>query len=167
MTSATMRYAERARYRQRLHVIDAFSWLAAGAVIGSLFMPWYQLSATRFGASYSISFTALGAFAGGWRWALLGVAALMMVEGLLAGVTSVYETRAWPHTGIQFVLALALLALVLVAWWDSPIPAIYALIPGLSRGAGAGTYLAVAAAAFSALAGLGRYLAVPPSELQG
>jgi hypothetical protein len=157
----TARDMQRARYRQRLHVLDVFAWLAAGAVIGSLFMPWYQLSLTRDGETASVSFTALGVHTGGWRWALLVVAAAIMAEGLLAGVTRVYQTRAWPHSGIQFALASTLLALVLVAWWDSPIPEIFAFAPGLTRGGAAGTYLAVGGAGCAVLAGVGRFFATP------
>ncbi len=164
---ATARAAQRARYRNRLNVMDLLQCVAAAAVLGSLFMPWYDLGFSTSGVGVSLSISALGSHAGGWRWLILVVATAIIIEGLAGRLANVSETEAWPHAAVQALLGVALLGLVVVAFFTSPLPnlAVYQ-IPGFGRSAGSGAYLGLVAGVLAAYGGIGRYFVAPPRDLQ-
>lgn len=158
---------QRARYFRRLYVLDLVQCAAAAAVLGSLFMPWYELGYSTSGVGVNLSLTALGSHAGGWRWLILVVAIVILVGGLAGVLANVAESGAWPHSGLQALLGMALLGLVVAAFFTSPLPNVGLFgIPGFGRSAGSGAYVGLVAAVLAAYAGVGRFFVAPTRELQ-
>ena len=93
-----------------------------------------------------MSISPLDKTAGGWRWAILVVSVVILLEVLLAvssGVAKESEST-WPHTPILLVLTVANLFLVIAAFVNLPYgdtPANYLTV---TRGPGA--YLGLLAA---------------------
>ena len=94
----------------------------AGLSLLSLFLPWYKLRLLDpFGESVSFAQTsALGSGAGGWRFAIVGSATLVL--GYLGA--RLLLSRNWPldvpHFPLLVLLALVNLALVVVAFFALP-----------------------------------------------
>lgn len=162
------RAMQQVRYRQRLHMLDVLQCIAAAAVLGSLFMPWYQLGISRGGVGVNVSYSALSSPAGGWRWLILVVAVVILLEGMIAVVAKVSETGAWRHAEVQAVLGVVLVGLVIGAFFASPFPdfASVVQIPGLDRSVGPGVYLGIVSAVLAGYAGIGRFFVAPPRDLQ-
>jgi len=135
------------------------------AVFGSLFMPWYQLGASGNGISISISLTALGQHAGGWRWGML-VCSLAIVVELLATLL-VFKVRArgdWPHRSVLGLLCGANLALVIAAMVASPFNSLIGNSFGvLGSSLGAGAYVAIVGALLAVGAAGVRLFTGPPA----
>lgn len=154
---------------------------AAGAVLTllSLFLTWYKVTLTPLGVQFyesieraflsrlfpqisdslgslrgplTFSVPALGSSAGGWRWAILVVSLVVVLEVLLAISSSTFSQSSpdWPHGGVLLVLSVADLILVIAAFFRVPygsVPSAYVTaVPSV------GVYLALFAA-FLAFAG--------------
>jgi len=147
--------------------------VGTGFVLISLLFAWYRVTITPLGVQFfesleralfsrlfpqvsaglggltgplTLSVSPLDKAAGGWRWAILVVSAVILLEVLLAvssGATREPAAR-WPHTPVLFVLTVANFLLVLAAFVSLPYggtPAGYLIV---TRGVGA--YLGLVAA---------------------
>lgn len=143
----------------------------------SVFMGWYSITISAagmryyervvqglarsiFGSSFAASHlpagpssTTLSAVdhnAGGWRWAILVIAAVAAVELLLTviSVSSSRRSPGWPHEAFAVVFSVTNLILVVVAFSDSPSTGLPAGLVTSSPAAGAyiGLLAALAAA---------------------
>jgi len=128
---------------------DIVTAAGTGFVLISLLISWYKVTITAAGLSYvesleralfprlfpglsaglggqtgpfSTSVTALGKGAGGWRWAMLVVSSVLLLEILLAvgSGASRPTSPAGPHTAIVLVLTIANLILVAAAFFTLP-----------------------------------------------
>lgn len=158
----------------------------AGSVLAasSLFMNWYVINVSSAGLrylnralqallagagytgsavalptnSYAVPISALDHLAGGWRWAILVVAAVCAVESLLAVVSflSSASKPSWPHAPVALALTLLDLVLLVAAYFDVPptgMPAQFA-----SVGHAFGAYLGVAGGLAAAIGAGAAYL---------
>ncbi|MGO8877448.1 MAG: hypothetical protein ACLQNG_17015 [Acidimicrobiales bacterium] len=152
------------RANRRMQTADLASFFGAAAVLGSVFMAWYQLAYSAGGASVSVSITALTYPAGGlWRWLMLVFSIAIIVE--LAFTSLVLRTSSgidWPHRSVLALLCVANLALVVGAMVVSPFNGT-GPIGLLSASLGAGAYVALAGAIVGALAAAYRLLSGPPA----
>jgi hypothetical protein len=89
--------------------------------------------------------SALDKAAGGWRWAILVVSIVILLELLLAigSGTTKQPSQSWPHTSILLVLTVANLLLVVAAFFSLPYSGMPAGYLTVTRGIGA--YLGLAA----------------------
>jgi hypothetical protein len=152
---------------------DVLSASGAGLVLVSLFLTWYSVTLTALGVQFyesleraffsrlfpqiannlggitgplTFSVPALASGAGGWRWAILVISIILLVEVLLAlsSSTGGQSSPGWPHAGVLLLLSVAELVLVLAAFFSTPYgstPAAY-----LTVSPGAGAYLGLIAA---------------------
>jgi hypothetical protein len=153
------------RYKRRLQGLDLAAFFGSVAVFGSLFMPWYQLGASGNGVSISLSITALGSHAGGWRWAML-VCSLAIVVELLATllVFRVQDSGDWPHRSVLGLLCLTDLALVIAAMVASPFSALDQSLFGVfSSSLAPGAYVAIVGALVAMGAAAARLFTGPPA----
>jgi hypothetical protein len=147
---------------------DALLVAGTGVVIVSLFLTWYRVTITAVGMQFyqallshlfpqtalslggltgplTMPVSALGKEAGGWRWAILVVSIVLVLEVVLAigsGVTR-QIAPAWPHTTIVLVLSFANLVLLGAAFFNLPyndVPSAY-----ISVSHGIGSYVGPAA----------------------
>ena len=165
---------------------DVVAATGAALALVSLFLTWYQVTLTALGVQFyqsieraffsrlfpqisnslgslsgplTFSVPALGSGAGGWRWAILVVSIVLLLEVLLA-ITSSTRSQSgpgWPHAGVVLVLSVADLILVIVAFFSVP----YGSAPStyLTVSPGVGAYLGLFAAFLAccgAVAGLVR-----------
>ena len=161
------RAEQRARYRQRLHWLDLVEWMGAAAVLGSLFMPWYQIGMSSGGLSAILSLTPLGTGAGGWRWLILILAVAILIEGGAAVLVGSHS-QGWRHGEAQAALGLVLLVLVIAAFVTTPTAFFggYFDVPGLQRTHGPGAYLGLVASIVAGVAGVARFFVAPAPDLQ-
>lgn len=143
--------------------------ISAAALIGSLYMTWYQLGLSYglgSGAFAGISLTALGEYAGGWRFAILIFAIATIAEVVanlvLRRVRSAFE---WPHRSLLPLLAGTNLVLVLVAFFDSPLGPASGAYGLLNASPGGGAYLGLVAAVVG-VAMAGARLVTEPSTFR-
>jgi len=154
-------------------------------VIVSLMLSWYRVTITVAGVQFyqsleralfsrlfpgaasglegltgpiTFSVSALDKEAGGWRWAILVVSTVLLLEVLLALGTGVAQQASptWPHASVLLVLALVDLILVAAAFFVRPgggAPSLY-----LSVSNGIGAYLGLVAALVAFGGGLARLL---------
>lgn len=151
-----------ARRDRHLHTLDLAAVLGTVAVLGSLFMSWYQYSASAQGISISVSVTALHYPAGGlWRWLMLVLSIGVIVEVAVNALLLKSRQRPeWPHPGLLAVLCIADLALVVGSMIDSPFAgSIGAFQPSL----GSGAYVGLAGALVGTFTALGRLFVGPPA----
>jgi hypothetical protein len=109
------------RHQRRLQAIDLAALFGAIAVLGSLFMPWYQFAYGAGGLAISMSVTALSRQSGNWRWLML-VCSLGIAAELLATllIFSSKTTHHWPHRGLLVLFCGANFVLVAAAMMSSP-----------------------------------------------
>jgi hypothetical protein len=151
------------RRQRRLQAIDLAAFFGAVAVLGSLFMPWYQFGYGLGGLSISVSVTALSSQSGTWRWAIL-VCSLGILAELLATLV-IFKTRtrnAWPHRSLLVLLCGANLGLVTVAMVDSPFAAA-ARLGLLNSSLAAGAYVGLVGAIVGVGAASCRLVTGPPA----
>lgn len=163
---------------------DVVCVAGSAVVLISLFLTWYSVTLTDLGLRFftsleqaflsrlfpqvaaglgglkgplTSSVSALGEGAGGWRWAILVVSIVLILETLLA-ISSGATSAPWPHTAVQLLLSLADFILVIAAFFSVPygsVPSVY-----MTEGHGVGAYLGLLAAlvacggAFAAWIGL-------------
>jgi len=151
---------------------DAIAAAGTGFVLLSLLLTWYRVTITAVGVQFyqsleralfahlfpqataalgglagplTFSVSALGKEAGGWRWAILVVSIVLLLEVLLANGTGVARqvSPTWPHAATMLVLTVANLILVAAAFFNQP----YSDAPStyLSVSHGIGAYLGLAA----------------------
>lgn len=152
---------------------DLVTAAGTGVVLISLLISWYQVTITVAGLRYvesieralfprlfpglsaglggqtgpfSTSVTALGKGAGGWRWAILVVSGVLLLEILLAlgSGASRPTSAAGPHTAIVLVLTITNLILVAAAFFTFPFSESPPAYLTVTRGTGA--YLGLFAA---------------------
>jgi len=149
-------------------LLDLTAVISAAVLIGSLFMTWYQFGMsfpTTSGAFAGISITALGGFAGGWRFAILAFAIATIVEvAVNTGFARSGGDFEWPHRPLLALLCGVNLVLVLAAFFAFPAVlgaagTLYYGLIGTSRGGGA--YLGLVAALVASAAAGGRLLTDP------
>jgi len=106
----------------------------------------------------TLSVSALDKEAGGWRWAILVVSAVLLLEILVALSTGVAQQASptWPHASILLVLTLVNLILVAAAFFVRPYGGTSSLYISVSNGIGSYLGLVAALAAFGG--GLARLL---------
>ncbi len=152
---------------------DLLAVAGAGFVLISIFLTWYSVTLTTLGVQFyeslerailsrlfpqiansigglsgplTFSVPALGSGAGGWRWAILVVSIILLLEVLLAIGSSARSQSApsWPHTSVLLLLSASDLILVLAAFLSRP----YSSAPAsyLSVGLGVGAYVGLFAA---------------------
>jgi hypothetical protein len=144
--------------------VDLGAFLGAGAVLGSLFMAWYQVAFSAGGASVSVSITALTHPAGGlWRWLILVFSIAIMVEILVSWlIVSAGGSIEWPHRSVLLLLCVANLALVIGAMIASPFSGIESF--GLLRASlASGAYVGLGGAIVGAVTAGVRCLTGPPA----
>ena len=156
-------------------------------MIISLFLTWYRVTITAVGMQFyqallshlfpqaasslggltgplTMPVSALGKEAGGWRWAILVVSIVLVLELVLtigSGVTR-QVPPTWPHTTILPALCFANLVLVGAAFFNLPyndVPSTY-----ISVSHGIGSYLGLVAGILAfggAVAGMFRVPAGP------
>ena len=154
------------REKRRLQALDLTAFFGAAAVLGSLFMPWYQIGATGDGLSIAVSLTALGQHAGGWRWAIFVCSLATAVELLATLLIFKARVRAdWPHRSVLGLLCAANLAMVIAAMISSPFNAANGteFFGGLSTSLGAGAYVGLIGAVVAMSAGAARLFTGPPA----
>lgn len=166
---------------------DPLVAVGSGFVLLSVFLTWYSVTITALGVRFydsleqaflsklfpqaaaglgglkgplTTSVGALGQGAGGWRWAILVVSIVVILETLVVlssgGST---QSGSWPHGGIQLLLTVANAVLVLAAFFTLPYddaPSVYITV---SRGAGA--YLGLVGALFALACALATLLSKP------
>ena len=132
----------------------------------SMFLSWYSVTLTALGVQFyesleraflsrlspeiasgfagltgpiTFSVPALGPGAGGWRWAILVVSIILLVEVLLAIASSARSQSApnWPHTSILLLLSVSNLVLVAAAFFSLPYSSAPSSYLGVSPGLGA------------------------------
>lgn len=152
---------------------DVLAAAGSGLVLISIFLTWYSVTLTALGVQFyesveraflsrlfpqiangigglsgplTFSMPALGSGAGGWRWAILVVSILLLLEVLLAIASSTksQSTPGWPHTAVLLLLSVSDLVLVLAAFFSLP----YGSAPSsyLSVARGVGAYIGLLAA---------------------
>jgi hypothetical protein len=165
---------------------DVLAATGAGFVLISMFLTWYNVTLPALGVQFyeslereflarlfpqianslggltgSLTFSvgALGSGAGGWRWAILVVSIILLLEVLLAigSTTRTQSSPTWPHVVILLVLTVTNLILVVAAFLSLP----YSSAPAsyLTVAPGVGAYLGLLAALVAcggAVAGLVR-----------
>jgi hypothetical protein len=152
---------------------DVLAASGAGLVLISLFLTWYNVTLTALGVQFyeslekalfarlfpqiansfggltgplTFSVPALGTGAGGWRWAILVVSIVLLLEVLMAVSSSTRSqlppTR--PHSGILLVLTVSDLILVVAAFFSVP----YSGTPNsyVTAASGVGAYIGLLAA---------------------
>jgi hypothetical protein len=151
------------RANRRLQAIDLAACFGALAAGGSLFIAWYQIAFSIGGVSASISTTALGRLAGGWRWSILFISIGVVLELLVAALASQSSnTVGWPHSSILAVLCAADLAAVVAAMIASPFNdgASYGL---MAASLGPGAYVGFIGALVAMIAAALRLFTGPPA----
>lgn len=154
---------------------DLLCAAGSGLVVLSVFLTWYSVTVTALGVRFyasleqaflsklfpqiaaglgnlrgplTTSVSALGQGAGGWRWAILVVSIVIVLETLVV-VTSARPNQlsGWPHAGIQVMLTIANVVLVLAAFFTLP----YGNAPSgyITVARGPGAYLGLFAALFA------------------
>ena len=152
---------------------DVLAASGAGLVLISLFVTWYNVTLTALGVQFyeslekalfarlfpqiansfggltgplTFSVPALGTGAGGWRWAILVVSIVLLLEVLMAVSSSTRSQLppTWPHSGILLVLTVSDLILVVAAFFSVP----YSGTPNgyVTAASGVGAYLGLLAA---------------------
>jgi len=152
---------------------DVLAASGAGLVLVSLFLNWYSVTLTALGVQFyeslekaffarlfpqvansfggltgplTFSVPALGTGAGGWRWAILVVSIILLLEVLMAVSSSTRSQSppTWPHSGILLVLTVSDLILVVAAFFSLP----YGGTPSsyVTANPGVGAYLGLLAA---------------------
>ena len=145
---------------------DVLAAAGAGLVLISMFLTWYSVTLTALGVQFyesleraflsrlfpeiasgfagltgpiTFSVPALGSGAGGWRWAILVVSIILLVEVLLAIASSARSQSApnWPHTSILLLLSVSNLVLVAAAFFSLPYSSAPSSYLGVSPGLGA------------------------------
>lgn len=166
---------------------DVVCVAANAVVLISLFLTWYSVTITQLGVRFfasleqallsrlfpqiaaglgglrgplTTSVPAFGDGAGGWRWAILVVSIVLVLETLLAisAGESALSSSAWPHAAVQLVLAIANLVLVIAAFFSLPygnVPSVY-----LTVGHGLGAYLGLLAVFVGCGAALAAWLGI-------
>ena len=110
----------------------------------------------------TFSVSALGSGAGGWRWAILVVSIVLLLEVLLAISSSTRSQypSAWPHTPIVLVLTVTNLILVGAAFLSRPYgdtPSSYVTVaPGIGAYLGFLAALVACGGAIVGSVGVGR-----------
>ncbi len=165
---------------------DVLVAAGAGFVVISLFLTWYSVTLTTVGVQFyesleralfsrlfpqiansfggltgpmTFSVSALGSGAGGWRWAILVVSIVLLLEVLLviSSSTRSQYPSAWPHMPILLVLAVTNLILVGAAFLSRPYgdtsSSYVTVAPGIGAYLG---FLAALVACGGAIAGLVR-----------
>lgn len=152
------------RASRGLQTVDLAAFFGAAAVLGSLFMAWYQFAFSSGGASVSVSITALTFPAGGlWRWLMLVFSTVIMVELTLTWFLMRARSRVeWPHRGVLALLCAANLALVIGAMVVSPFSDIGSF-GSLSASLASGAYVGLAGALVGAAAAVLRLFTGPPA----
>jgi hypothetical protein len=151
------------RRQRRLQAIDLAALFGAVAVLGSLFMPWYQFGYGVGGLSVSVSVTALSSQAGGWRWLMLACSLGVLAELLLTLLIFKARTRrAWPHRSLLALFCAVNLALVAAAMVFSPFGAAGRL-GLLNSSLAAGAYVALVGAIVGVGAAVCRLVTGPPA----
>ena len=152
---------------------DVLAGVGTGFVLISMLLTWYSVTITPLGVEFfesleralfsrlfpqisgglgglsgplTMSVSPLDKAAGGWRWAILVVSIIILLEVLLAVSSGAAKSSAssWPHTGVLLVLTVANLFLTLAAFVSLPYggtPTGYLIV---TRGVGA--YLGLVAA---------------------
>jgi len=152
-----------AHANRRLQAADLAAFLGSGAVLGSLFMAWYQFAFTASGISISVSITALASPAGGWRWSILGLSVAVLLEVLLSWLAEHANTNwSWPHQGVLALLCGANLVLVIAAMVASPFSDVGS-VGLLQASLGSGAFVALAGAVVSMGAAVVRLFSGPPA----
>jgi hypothetical protein len=150
-------------HQRRLQALDLAAFFGAVAVLGSLFMPWYQFAFRVDGLSYPIYITALSSQHGGWRW-LMTVFSLGIAAELLATLF-IFKARTridWPHRSLLTLLSGANLVLVVGAVLAAPFGVVGHLGP-LSPSLAAGAYVGLVGAAVGLGAAICRLFTGPPA----
>jgi hypothetical protein len=165
---------------------DVLAASGAGLVLISLFLTWYNVTLTALGVQFyeslekaffarlfpqiansfggltgplTFSVPALGTGAGAWRWAILVVSIVLLLEVLLAisSTTKSQAAPAWPHGAVLLLLSVGDLILVVAALLSLPYggtPSAYvAVAPGIGAYVG---LLAALVACAGAVVGLAR-----------
>ena len=151
---------------------DVLAGLGAGFVLISMLLTWYRVTITPLGVEFfesleralfsrlfpqfsaglgglsgplTMSLSPLDKAAGGWRWAILVVSIVILLEVLLDVSSGAAKslTLTWPHTAVLLVLTVANLLLVVAAFVALPYGATPAGYLIVARGVGA--YLGLAA----------------------
>jgi len=151
------------RRQRRLQAIDLAALFGAVAVLGSLFMPWYQFGYGVGGLSLSVSVTALSSQSGSWRWLMLACSLGIATELLATLLIFKARTRSpWPHRSLLALLCGANLVLVAVAMEVSPFGAAgqHGL---LNASLAAGAYVALVGAIVGVGAAAFRMVTGPPA----
>ncbi len=164
---------------------------ATGGVLLSLLLTWYSVTITAVGMQFyqslerallyrlfpaaasgvgglsgplTFSVSALSKEAGGWRWAILVVSIVLILEVLLAIGSGVARQAApsWPHAAILLALCVVNLVLVGAAFFNLP----YSDVPSsyISVSHGFGSYLGLAAALVALGGAVARILRGPASQ---
>ncbi|MHB1511298.1 MAG: hypothetical protein ACYCST_14110 [Acidimicrobiales bacterium] len=141
--------------------LDRLPWRRA--VLGSLFMAWYQLALSGSGVSVAISVTTLASPAGGlWRWLMLVFSIAVLFEVALSWlVLSGISGIEWPHRSVLVMLCLADMALVIGSMVASRFGG--ETVGRLSASLGSGAYVALAGAILAAAASVARLFTGPPA----
>jgi hypothetical protein len=154
--------ADDVKRQRRVQGLDLLAFLGTAALLGSLFMPWYQISESFDGLSVSLSLTPLGQHAGGLRWAMLVLSIATLVELAVTALIFRFHSRdAWPHRSLLALLCLVNLAVVIWAMVASPFAEALGAFNGTSLGPGA--YLAIVAALLATGAAIARLVTGPPA----
>jgi len=170
---------------------DVVCMAGSGVVLLSMFLTWYSVTLTALGVQFYASLeqaflsrlfpqiaaglgglrgpltspvSALGEGAGGWRWAILVVSIVIVLEALLAisSGSASQSSSAWPHTAVQLVLTIADLVLVIAAFFSVP----YGNVPTsyLTVDHGLGGYLGLLAALVACGAAVAGWLRTSPGS---
>jgi hypothetical protein len=154
------------RHQRRLQTIDLAAFFGAVAVLGSLFMPWYQFAYGAGGVSVAVSVTALSGESGNWRWLLVvcsvGIVAELLVTLLIFRSGS---REDWPHRSFLVLLCVTNLGLVVAAMLDSPFSAA-GQIGLLSSSLAAGAYVGLVGAIVGMGAAGFRLFTGPPALMR-
>lgn len=145
---------------------DVLAASGAGLVLISIFLTWYNVTLTTLGVQFyeslekaffarlfpqiannfggltgplTFSVPALGTGAGGWRWAILVVSIILLLEVLMAISSSTRSQLppTWPHSGILLVMTVTNLILVVVAFFTLPYSGTPSSYVTAARGVGA------------------------------
>ncbi len=174
---------------ERWMVSDVVAAAGTGLVLISMFLSWYDVTLTSLGVQFYDSLeralfsrlfpqiatglggltgpltfpvSAVGKGAGGWRWAILVVSIVLLLE-VIVSISSGAAGPAspgWPHTPILLTLTVTNLVLVVAAFLSQPYsgtPSSYVTVaPGL------GAYLGLLAALVACGGGVARSLKNSP-----